>query len=98
MLEDSPGRICMVFNEEGGVQAMVKNNKKKRKEKKKKHSALNPLAESENSFKQVRRGITFQVPLFYPGKGYTDKRYSHLKIVCYQQPSFAFEIILGIPL
>lgn len=33
MLEDSPGRICMVFNEEGGVQAVVKNNKKSEKKK-----------------------------------------------------------------
>ena len=33
MLEDSPGRICMVFNEEGGAQ-MAKNNKKKKRKKK----------------------------------------------------------------
>lgn len=40
---------------------MVKNNKKKER---KKHSALNPsLRKKKNtSFKQVRRGITFQVP------------------------------------
>lgn len=39
---------------------MVKNNKKKDR---KKHSALNPSLRKKNtSFKQVRRGITFQVP------------------------------------
>lgn len=38
MLEDSPGRICMVFNEEGGAQ-WRRITKKERK----KHSALNPL-------------------------------------------------------
>lgn len=39
---------------------MVKNNKKKER---KKHSAFNPSLRKKNtSFKQVRRGITFQVP------------------------------------
>lgn len=39
MLEDSPGRICMVFNEEGGAQWRIIIKKKKER---RKHSALNP--------------------------------------------------------
>lgn len=78
---------------------MVKNNKKKER---KKHSALNPsLRKKKHLFQAGTQRYHFSSPsllLFYPGKGYTDKRYSHLKIVCYQQPSFAFEINLGIPL
>lgn len=38
MLEDSPGRICMVFNEEGGARWRRITRKKTEK----KHSALNP--------------------------------------------------------
>lgn len=64
MLEDSPGRICMVFNEEGGARWRRIIKKKKERNEREKHSALNPSlrGKKKNSFKQVRGGITFQVP------------------------------------
>lgn len=42
MLEDSPGRIWMVFNEEGGAQWRMITKKER-----KKHAALNPLLRGE---------------------------------------------------
>ena len=101
MLEDSPGRICMVFNEEGGARwrRIIKKKKKERE----KHSALNPSLRGKKKKKKTLSSRYAEVSLFKSltpyvllwKRGYTDKSYCHLKIVCYQQPSFAFEIILG---
>lgn len=70
MLEDSPGRICMVFNEEGGAQW-------RRITKKRKNILLLIPCWEEKLFQAGTQRYHFSSPsllLFYHGKGYTDKK------------------------
>lgn len=72
MLENSPGRICMVFNEEGGAQWWRITKKKKEKN----ILLLIPCWE-DKLFQAGTQRYHFSSPsllLFYPGKGYADKK------------------------